>query len=56
VLRLLAAGLSSPEIGRQLYVEVSTVKTHLKSLYGKLEVHSREQAIARARALHLLGD
>jgi LuxR family maltose regulon positive regulatory protein len=56
VLRLLAAGLSSPEIGRQLYVEVSTVKTHLKSLYGKLEVHSREQAVTRARALHLLGD
>jgi LuxR family maltose regulon positive regulatory protein len=54
VLRLLAAGLSNPEIARQLYVEASTIKTHVKSIYGKLGVHSREQAAARARELQLL--
>jgi LuxR family maltose regulon positive regulatory protein len=54
VLRLLAAGLSNPEIARAMYVEVSTVKTHLKGIYGKLGVHSREQATAKARKLQLL--
>jgi LuxR family maltose regulon positive regulatory protein len=54
VLRLLAAGQSSPEIARTLYVEVNTVKTHLKHLYDKLGVHSRDQAVWRARELNLL--
>jgi LuxR family maltose regulon positive regulatory protein len=35
-------------------VEQSTVKTHLIHLYRKLDVHSRTQAVARARALRLL--
>ncbi|HVC79304.1 MAG TPA: LuxR C-terminal-related transcriptional regulator, partial [Chloroflexota bacterium] len=54
VLRLLAAGRSNPEIARALYVEVDTVKTHLKHLYGKLDVHGRVQAAERARELGLL--
>ena len=54
VLRLLAAGRSNPEIARTLYVEVNTVKTHVKSLYGKLGVHSRIQAAQRAQELGLL--
>jgi LuxR family maltose regulon positive regulatory protein len=54
VLRLLAAGQSNPEIARVLYVEVNTVKTHVKHLYGKLGVHSRDQAIWRARELTLV--
>jgi LuxR family maltose regulon positive regulatory protein len=54
VLRLLAAGQSNPQIARALYVEVNTVKTHVKSLYGKLGVHSRVQAVRRARELGLL--
>jgi LuxR family maltose regulon positive regulatory protein len=54
VLRLLAAGRSNPEIARTLYVEVNTVKTHVKSLYGKLGVHSRVQAVQRAQELGLL--
>jgi ATP/maltotriose-dependent transcriptional regulator MalT len=37
-----------------MYVEASTVETHLKGIYGKLGVHSREQATARARKLQLL--
>jgi LuxR family transcriptional regulator, maltose regulon positive regulatory protein len=53
VLRLLAAGQSNPDIARTLHVEVNTVKTHLKSLYGKLDVHGRVQAARRARELGL---
>ncbi|MGH2408906.1 MAG: response regulator transcription factor, partial [Chloroflexota bacterium] len=54
VLRLLAAGRSNHEIARALYVEVNTVKTHVKNLYAKLGVHSRVQVIQHARELGLL--
>ncbi|MBN1402667.1 MAG: LuxR family transcriptional regulator [Anaerolineae bacterium] len=54
VLRLLAASLTNDEIARQLYLSVNTVKTHLKNVYAKLGVHSRRQAVAEARALHLI--
>jgi LuxR family maltose regulon positive regulatory protein len=54
VLRLLAAGRSNAELAAELFVEQSTVKTHLIHLYSKLGVHSRTQAVARARALGLL--
>jgi LuxR family maltose regulon positive regulatory protein len=54
VLRLLAAGRSNAELAAELFVERSTVKTHLIHLYSKLGVHSRTQAVARARALGLL--
>jgi LuxR family maltose regulon positive regulatory protein len=53
-LRLLAAGRSNAEMAAELFVEQSTVKTHLIHLYRKLEAHSRTQAVARARALGLL--
>jgi LuxR family maltose regulon positive regulatory protein len=54
VLRLLAVGQSNPEIARTLYLEVNTIKTHLKRLYGKLGVHNRVQAVLRARQLGIL--
>ena len=54
VLRLIAAGRSNQEIARELYVAVSTVKTHINNIYGKLGVGSRTQALARARELGLL--
>jgi LuxR family maltose regulon positive regulatory protein len=54
VLRLLAAGRSNAEMAAELFVEPSTVKTHLIHLYNKLGVHRRTQAVARARALRLL--
>ncbi|HZB48483.1 MAG TPA: LuxR C-terminal-related transcriptional regulator, partial [Mycobacteriales bacterium] len=54
VLRLLAAGRSNAGMAAELFVEQSTVKTHLIHLYGKLGVHSRTQAVARARSLGLL--
>jgi ATP/maltotriose-dependent transcriptional regulator MalT len=54
VLRLLAAGLESPEIARELIIGVSTARTHIKNIYGKLDVHGRVQAIERARVLGLV--
>ena len=54
VLRLLASGASNAEMAQALVISESTVKTHLIHLYGKLEAHSRTQAVARARALQLI--
>jgi LuxR family transcriptional regulator, maltose regulon positive regulatory protein len=54
VLRLLSDGRSNAGIARELFVEQSTVKTHLIHLYRKLGVSSRTQAITRARKLRLL--
>ena len=54
VLALLAAGLSNAEIAERLVVSLNTVKTHTRTIYGKLHVASRTQAVARARELRLL--
>jgi LuxR family maltose regulon positive regulatory protein len=54
VLRLLANGLSNQEIARQLVIAESTVKMHVKNLYGKLAVHNRVQAVSLAYTLQLI--
>lgn len=54
VLRLLAAGYKNQEIADKLVVVLGTVKTHLQSLYRKLEVNGRVQAVSRAKTLKLL--
>jgi two-component system nitrate/nitrite response regulator NarL len=46
VLKLIADGLTGPEIGARLYISSSTVKTHVKSLLEKLEVSDRAAAVA----------
>jgi len=54
ILRYLPSNLSAPEIANELYLSVSTIKTHIQHIYRKLEVHSRAEAVERARALGLL--
>lgn len=54
VLRLIAQGLSNQEISTQLFRALDTVKGHSRSIYAKLEVNSRTEAVARARELGLL--
>ena len=54
VLRLIATGLSNREIAQELVIAVSTVKSHINHLYGKLDAQSRTQAVAKAQALDLL--
>jgi predicted ATPase/DNA-binding CsgD family transcriptional regulator len=53
VLRLVAQGLSSKAIGRQLFLSPSTVNHHLKSVFNKLAVDTRAQAVAVAAQLGL---
>ena len=54
VLALLAAGKSNKEIAQSLGVSPNTVKTQIASLYQKLEVQRRTQAIQKARELALI--
>jgi LuxR family maltose regulon positive regulatory protein len=54
ILRLLGAGLTNPEIAQELVVSLNTVKTHVKSIYRKLNVSSRREARQVARLLNLL--
>jgi LuxR family transcriptional regulator, maltose regulon positive regulatory protein len=54
VLRLLPTLLRTPEIAGELFVSINTVKSHVKSIYRKLGVSTRRDAVARGRALRLL--
>jgi LuxR family maltose regulon positive regulatory protein len=54
VLHLIAQGLSNQEIGERLFLALDTVKGHNRSIFGKLQVQRRTEAIARARELGLL--
>jgi LuxR family maltose regulon positive regulatory protein len=54
VLRLLPAQLTNREIGRELYVSVNTIRTHIQAIYRKLEVATRDEAVASARQAGLL--
>jgi len=54
VLRLFDGELSHREIGQSLYVSVNTVKTHVKSIYRKLGVSSRDAALEQARERALI--
>jgi ATP/maltotriose-dependent transcriptional regulator MalT len=55
VLRLLVEGLSNKQIGQGLEIEVVTVAVHLRSIYRKLNVKSRTQAVRRAARIGLDG-
>jgi LuxR family maltose regulon positive regulatory protein len=55
VLGFLPTNLTAAEIAAQLVLSVHTVKTHMRSVYAKLGVHRRADAVERARAIGLLG-
>jgi LuxR family maltose regulon positive regulatory protein len=54
ILRLFRTELSGPEIADQLVIALSTVRTHTKGIYGKLNVTSRREAVKRASELGLI--
>ncbi len=54
ILQLIAAGLTNPEIATRLFLSLHTVKTHTRNIYGKLGVHTRTEAVAKARGLGIL--
>jgi DNA-binding CsgD family transcriptional regulator len=54
VLELIARGFSYAEIARLQAVSVHTVQTHIKSLYSKLAVHSKSEAVFEATRMGLL--
>jgi LuxR family transcriptional regulator, maltose regulon positive regulatory protein len=54
VLRMLQGTLSLRDIGRELYLSPNTIKTHTRTLYRKLEVSDRQDAVSRGRELGLL--
>ena len=53
VLQLICQGLSNHEICQRLFLALDTVKGHNRRIFEKLQVHSRTEAIARAREMKL---
>jgi DNA-binding NarL/FixJ family response regulator len=54
VLRLVASGLSNPQIAGRLFIGEATVKTHLQHVFEKLDVDDRTRAVTRALELGVL--
>ncbi len=54
VLRLLDSRLNNEDIGRELYVSVNTIRTHIRNIYSKLGVNRRREAIDKAKELKLI--
>ena len=54
VLRYLPTNLPAPDIAGELFVSVNTIRTHMRHMYSKLGVHTRTDAVQRARELGLL--
>ena len=54
VLRMFKTELSGPEIAHELVIALSTVRTHTKSIYSKLNVNNRRAAVNRAAELNLI--
>jgi len=54
VLGYVVDGLSNAEISKKLYISIGTVKTHINTLFRKLDVETRVQAVRRAKELNLI--
>ncbi|MCJ7548253.1 MAG: response regulator [Anaerolineae bacterium] len=56
VLAFLAQGMTNKELADELYISINTVKRHLKAIFGKLDVHTRAAAVAKAVSAGLVAD
>jgi len=56
ILQYVAEGLTNQEIGKRLYLSPNTVKTHLRNIFGKLDVNNRVRAVAKGRMLGIISD
>jgi DNA-binding NarL/FixJ family response regulator len=54
ILRLLATPMTSAQIGSQLFLSTKTVQNHVSSIYRKLGVGSRSEAVVKGMELHLI--
>jgi LuxR family maltose regulon positive regulatory protein len=54
VLRCLDSDMTIPEMANSLVISIETVRTHIKRIYRKLDVHSRFEAITKAKKLQLI--
>ena len=54
ILRMIAEGKKRSEVAEELFIELETVKSHVKNIYTKLDVHSRSKAIDFARKNKLI--
>lgn len=54
VVKLISEGASNEEIAKRLFISVSTVKSHILNLFGKLQVNSRSKAIVEAEKMGIL--
>jgi len=54
VLKLMAQGLPSRQIAARLGISYATVRSHIRSVGGKLAVHSKDEAIVKARELGVI--
>ena len=54
IVGLLSERMRDKEIAARLFISPETVKSHLRNIYGKLEAHSRRQAVHRAREVGIL--
>ena len=55
VLRLIAEGAGSRDIATRLGISYATVRSHIRSVGAKLGVHSKGEAVVRARQLAIIG-
>ncbi len=56
ILKLIVDGLSNPALAERLVLSPTTIKWYTRQIYGKLDVHSRQQAIDRTRQLQLFNN
>ena len=54
VLDLVSRGFTYQEVGARIGISVTTVQTHIRNIYGKLDVHNKSEAVFEARNLGLL--